>query len=261
MADAVADPEGPNNRTASFAPAAGQNFAETTAKASRATRLSSPEVSPNMSRSSNPWRPGPQTETGLFTRGVSGYHRLAMSEMSRSYVIGLGANLGDRLATLCSALVALGQCGLLRAVSAIYESAPVGPAQPDFLNAAVLLESMLGPQALLADLLGIERAHGRERRERWGPRTLDLDLLCAGELVLDEPGLSLPHLELPSRAFALMPLLDVLPEARDPRSGATYAQHLAGLERHDVRRLETPPGWRVPDRFVSLQGERNTSAV
>lgn len=184
-----------------------------------------------------------------------------MSAAPRSYVIGLGANLGDRPATFCSALAALGQYGALRAVSAVYETAPVGPAQPNFLNAAVLLESMLSPQALLAELLGIERAHGRERLERWGPRTLDLDLLCAGDLVLDEPGLNLPHPELPSRAFALMPLLDVLPGARDARSGAPYAQHLAGLERHDVRRLETPAGWRVPNGFVSLQGERNTSAV
>lgn len=184
-----------------------------------------------------------------------------MSEVSRHYVIGLGTNLGDRLATLRSALAALGRCGSLRAVSAVYETAPVGPAQPDFLNAAVLLESMLSPQALLAELLAIERAHGRERRERWGPRTLDLDLLCAGELVLDEPGLSLPHPQLPCRAFALMPLLDVLPEGRDARSGASYAKHLAGLERHEVRRIETPAGWHVPEAFVSLQGERNTSAV
>jgi 2-amino-4-hydroxy-6-hydroxymethyldihydropteridine diphosphokinase len=184
-----------------------------------------------------------------------------MSEVSRRYVIGLGANLGDRLATLCSAVAALGEHGMVQAVSAVYETAPIGPAQPDFLNAAVLLESMLTPQALLAELLSIERSHGRERRERWGPRTLDLDLLCADDLVLDEPGLSLPHPQLPLRAFALMPLLDVAPEARDARSGTTYAEHLAKLDRHDVRRLETPDGWSAPAGSASLQGERNTSAV
>jgi 2-amino-4-hydroxy-6-hydroxymethyldihydropteridine diphosphokinase len=184
-----------------------------------------------------------------------------MSERSRRYVIGLGANLGDRRATLCSALAALGQHGAVRAVSHVYETAPVGPAQPDFLNAAVLLESLLSPQALLAELLDIERRHGRERRERWGPRTLDLDLLCAEELVLDEPGLSLPHPQLPHRAFALMPLLDVVPGARDARTGTAYAEHLARLERHDVHRLETPDGWSTPGGLVSLQGERNTSAV
>jgi 2-amino-4-hydroxy-6-hydroxymethyldihydropteridine diphosphokinase len=184
-----------------------------------------------------------------------------MSEVSRRYVIGLGANLGDRLATLCSALAAIGQCGVVRAVSAIYETAPVGPVQPDFLNAAVLLESMLSPRELLAELLGIERSHGRERRERWGPRTLDLDLLCADDLVLEEPGLSLPHPQLPRRAFALMPLLDVVPEARDARSGTTYAEQLATLECHDVRRLETPNGWCTPAVSPGLQGERNTSAV
>jgi 2-amino-4-hydroxy-6-hydroxymethyldihydropteridine diphosphokinase len=184
-----------------------------------------------------------------------------MSDVARRYVIGLGANLGDRRATLCSALTALGQHGRVRGISAVYETAPVGPAQPDFLNAAVLLESRLSPQALLAELLGIERRHGRERRERWGPRTLDLDLLCADELVLDEPGLSLPHPQLPLRAFALMPLLDVVPGARDARTGMAYAEHLARLERHDVRRLETPDGWCAPAALASLQAERNTSAV
>jgi 2-amino-4-hydroxy-6-hydroxymethyldihydropteridine diphosphokinase len=184
-----------------------------------------------------------------------------MSELQRTYVIGLGANLGDRLATLRSAIVALGRCGTLRAVSAVYETAPLGPPQPDYLNAAVLFESGLGPRALLGELLGIERAHGRERVERWGPRTLDLDLLCAGDLVLDEPGLSLPHPELPRRAFALLPLLDVAPDARDPRSGSSYAQHLAALDRLGVRRLETPTGRGAAEEWVSLQAEWNTSGV
>jgi 2-amino-4-hydroxy-6-hydroxymethyldihydropteridine diphosphokinase len=184
-----------------------------------------------------------------------------MSESQRRYVIGLGANLGDRLQTLTSAVQSLSRLGTIVAVSGVYETAPVGPPQPDYLNGAVLLESQLEPHALLEELLAIERAQGRERVERWGPRTLDLDLLCAGDLMVDEPDLTLPHPELPGRAFALMPLLDVAPEARDPRSGRRYAELLAELEVRDVRRLESPVDWSRPASLGSLQGERNTSRV
>src|SRR5690349_9604716 len=119
-----------------------------------------------------------------------------MSDERRQYVIGLGANLGDRLSTLKSAVSALAGIGSIRAVSHLYETAAVGPPQPDYLNAAVLLESSLEPTALLGELLAIERAHGRQRRERWGARTLDLDLLYSPELRLSEPDLTLPHPEL-----------------------------------------------------------------
>jgi 2-amino-4-hydroxy-6-hydroxymethyldihydropteridine diphosphokinase len=182
----------------------------------------------------------------------------ALTDVPRRYVIGLGANLGDRLHTLESAVMALRRVGAVQAVSAVYETAPVGPAQPDYLNAAVLLESTLEPAALLRELLAIERAHGRRRQERWGPRTLDLDLLCAGDLMLSEPGLTLPHPELVHRAFALRPLLDVAPEARDPSSQLPYVELLARLPVGDVRRLETPPSWGRPDSLDSLQAERNT---
>lgn len=184
-----------------------------------------------------------------------------MTDAAYSYVIGLGANLGERLQTLESALAALGRLGAIRAISAIYESEALGPPQPDYLNAAVLLESALEPRPLLDELLSIERAHGRERLQRWGPRTLDLDLLYAADLVVDQPGLTIPHPELGRRAFALLPLLDVTPDARDPRSGSRYAELLGRLEVSEVRRLQTPPGWSRPESHVSLQGERNTSRV
>ena len=161
----------------------------------------------------------------------------------RPYIIGLGANLGDRRGTLKSAVLALKRCGTVRAVSALYESAAVGPPQPDYLNAAVLLESLLAPTELLEQLLAIERAHGRERRERWGPRTLDLDLLHSPDLVLVEPGLTLPHPELTRRAFALAPLADVAPEARDPRSGARYVDLLRALAEPGLRLVETAATW------------------
>jgi 2-amino-4-hydroxy-6-hydroxymethyldihydropteridine diphosphokinase len=159
------------------------------------------------------------------------------------YVVGLGANLGDRRAALQSAVLALAALGWVRQLSDLYETAAVGPAQPDYLNAAVLLESGLPPGASMAALLEIERDHGRERRERWGPRTLDLYLLCSPGLVREEPGLTLPHPEVGRRAFALVPLLDVLPDARDARSGVGYRELLAGLESASVRRVETRSSW------------------
>lgn len=164
-------------------------------------------------------------------------------DVCRSYVIGLGANLGDRLATLQSARVGLARLGQVRGISALYETAAVGPPQPDYLNAAVLLESGLAPLELLAQLLDVERQHGRERRERWGPRTLDLDLLFSPGLVLTEPTLKVPHPELARRVFALAPLLDVAPEALDPLTGERYADLIQTLGEQGVHRLETPEGW------------------
>jgi 2-amino-4-hydroxy-6-hydroxymethyldihydropteridine diphosphokinase len=131
-------------------------------------------------------------------------------------IVGLGANLGEPRATFESAIAALGATeGVsVRARSALYRTAPVGPPQPEFLNAALRLDAALGPEALLDVLLGVERAHGRDRtRElRWGPRTLDLDLLFIFGQSLSSERLVVPHRELRSRAFALAPLLDVAPE-------------------------------------------------
>lgn len=166
-----------------------------------------------------------------------------MPDDLRRYVIGLGANLGDRLLTLRSAVHGLAQHGTVLAVSGLYETDPIGPAQPDFLNAAILLASELAPVPLLETLLSLERAHGRERRERWGARTLDLDLLFSPGLVLSTPQLTLPHPELTRRAFALVPLLDVAQEARDPISGEPYSELLARLPRGGVRRFETGANW------------------
>jgi 2-amino-4-hydroxy-6-hydroxymethyldihydropteridine diphosphokinase len=167
-------------------------------------------------------------------------------DLSRQYVIGLGANLADRVTALKSAVLALGAHGRVRSVSHLYESAAVGPPQPDYLNAAVLLESGLAPKQLLQELLLIERAHGRERRERWGPRTLDLDLLHSPDLVVSDPDLTLPHPELTKRAFALAPLVDVAPEARDPHSGQSYSDLLVAVGDQGVRRIETCATWLGP---------------
>ena len=137
-------------------------------------------------------------------------------------LVGLGGNVGDSLDTLRKALRdldGLAHTRLLHA-SRMYRTPAWGVTrQADFINAAALLETTLEPRALLDGLLGIERINGRERRERWGPRILDLDLLLYGDSVIDEPGLHVPHPHLHERAFALLPLLDVDPEVTIPGRG------------------------------------------
>ena len=145
--------------------------------------------------------------------------------MTRAYV-GVGANLGDREATIRAALDALP--GVV-AVSALREPDPVGVVdQPLFLNGAAALETELAARELLETLLAVERELGRERGERWGPRTIDLDLLLYGDETIDEPGLTVPHPRLHERRFALEPLLDLDSELTIPGRGRV-ADLLAGL--------------------------------
>lgn len=154
-------------------------------------------------------------------------------------VIGLGSNLGDRARTLEGAVAAIAELGALRAVSSVYETAPVGPPQPEYLNAAVRLETELLPERLLDELLEIERRAGRERRVRWGARTLDLDILWISGMVVETSRLTVPHSELSARAFALVPLLEVAPEATDPRTGTRYSDVLTRLGGPVLRRTGT----------------------
>jgi 2-amino-4-hydroxy-6-hydroxymethyldihydropteridine diphosphokinase len=139
--------------------------------------------------------------------------------VTRAYV-GIGANLGDRRATLERAVELLDQQRDVDvvAVSSLRETEPWGPVpQPPFLNGAVAVETILSARALLGVLLDVERALGRIREgERWGPRTIDLDLLLFGDEVVDEPGLRVPHPRLPERAFALEPLAELDPELELP---------------------------------------------
>ena len=131
--------------------------------------------------------------------------------------IGLGSNLGDREATIGAALAALPG---VASVSELRETDPVGVLeQPPFLNGAARLETELSAQQLLETLLAVERELGRARRERWGPRTIDLDLLLYGDETIDEPGLTVPHPRLHERRFALEPLLDLDPELEIPGRG------------------------------------------
>lgn len=128
--------------------------------------------------------------------------------------LGLGSNVGDRLAHLQGAVdrLAATEGILVVAVSNVYETAPVGgPPQPDHLNAVVAVDTVLGPYELLAAAQECERAAHRVRRERWGPRTLDVDVLVYDDLRLDDPVLTLPHPRMHERGFVLVPLADVAP--------------------------------------------------
>lgn len=129
--------------------------------------------------------------------------------------IGLGANLDDPVARLNEALRWLEALDTTRIldVSPFYRTTPVGPQdQPDFINAVARLETSLAPLALLDALQACELRAGRVRSRHWGPRTLDLDLLLYGDLVLDEPRLLVPHPRIGERAFVLVPLHDVSPD-------------------------------------------------
>ena len=144
------------------------------------------------------------------------------SEWVLAYVA-LGCNLGDRKANLNSAVQALyahSECQQIR-VSSFYETEPMGPAdQPDYMNGVLGMQTRLAPLALLDTLQAIEQDHGRVRDgRRWGPRTLDLDLLLYGESIINTPRLTVPHPGIAERSFVLIPLLEIAPELVIPELG------------------------------------------
>lgn len=168
--------------------------------------------------------------------------------MSACVAIGLGANLGEPDAALRDAVDAIDALPTTRVLltSHLYATTPIGgpPDQPEYTNAAVLVETSLAPSALLRELLRIEHDAGRVRTEHHGPRTLDLDVLWWEGRVIDEPDLQVPHPRLMERRFALEPLFEVLPEP-------AFAEAAAALPDQGVRRLgplsDATIGSNVPD--------------
>lgn len=156
---------------------------------------------------------------------------------SRRAALALGSNQGNRLATLQGAVDALAKTGGvdIAAVSGVFETDPVGgPQQPDFLNAVVVVVTSLSARELLVRANEIEEQYGRVRAERWGPRTLDVDVLVVGDEVVDEPDLVVPHPRAGERAFVLVPWLDADSGATLPGRGPVV-DLLAGLDATGVR--------------------------
>ena len=165
-----------------------------------------------------------------------------MNDKARAF-IGAGANLGEPIRQIRQAQEQLGKAPGVKflATSSFYRTQPMGPVeQPPFVNAVFSLEPEIGPHDLLSLLLDIEGRMGRVRKERWGPRVIDLDLLFYGEMVIGEEGLDVPHPRLHERRFVLAPLAEVAPDFIHPVLKKTVSELLAELPAVDfwVEKLE-----------------------
>lgn len=149
------------------------------------------------------------------------------------YAVALGSNQGDRVGQLRGAIDAMSGLGTVAAVSRLYETEPIGgPEQAPFLNAVAIVDTSLPPSELLGRLQAIEDHHGREREVRWGPRTLDLDIVAVDGGPVDQAGLQIPHPRAAERRFVLQPLVDVWPEA--DLGGVTAAEALRRVSDQEV---------------------------
>jgi 2-amino-4-hydroxy-6-hydroxymethyldihydropteridine diphosphokinase len=197
--------------------------------------------------------------------------------VSERVLLGLGSNVGDRLETLTSAIYALDDVDglVVEDVSGVYETPPWPPPgqpgavdQEPYLNLVVRAVTSLDPHDLLAELQLIEAAYGRDRasEQRWGPRTIDIDVLLHGEREIDTPDLVVPHPRLAERAFVLVPLLEVLPGGAlpDGRRLTSLVAALAPLEDIELvvrldevpgRRIERPPGPSAPGAYLAGAGD------
>lgn len=160
-------------------------------------------------------------------------------QASNLVAIALGSNLGDSRTILMAAIDQLSQDPKikLQATSHWYQTAAVGPPQPDYLNGCVSILTTYSPEVLLEKLLAIESQFGRVRRERWGPRTLDLDVLLFGQSVIQTPTLTVPHPYLHERAFVLAPLAEICPGWNHPVLKQTIAELAKAVDYTGVHRL------------------------
>lgn len=142
------------------------------------------------------------------------------AELQIRAAIALGSNLGESLSTLENAIQTLAETNNITLIShsSWYSTKPVGPPQPDYLNGCALLKVELNPEKLLETLLLVEQKFGRVRKEHWGARTLDLDLILYEDLILDTPNLQIPHPRMRERAFVLVPLAEIAPNWIEPVS-------------------------------------------
>ncbi len=158
-----------------------------------------------------------------------------MGVMGSTVFLALGSNLGDKLESLRSSLRMLRESGCkVTGVSSLYLTKPVGVTkQPDFLNAVVRIDTLYGPKALLGLCQMIELRLGRERTIRWGPRVIDIDIILYDDVSMDEPGLTIPHPRMLERAFVMIPLAEIAPDA-EVSPGVTAADAAASMDSRGV---------------------------
>lgn len=150
--------------------------------------------------------------------------------------ISLGSNLGESPIILEKALQTLEQTSviIIEKISSWYETLPVGPAQPNYINGCAIIQTQLSPQNLLTTLLEIETKFGRIRAERWGARTLDLDLILYENLIFNTPQLQIPHPRMKERAFVLLPLAEIAPNWIEPVTGKTITELLKEIDKSGI---------------------------
>jgi 2-amino-4-hydroxy-6-hydroxymethyldihydropteridine diphosphokinase len=168
--------------------------------------------------------------------------------MVNAAYLSLGSNIGDRKGNLLTAIGQLAKLGYIAALSSFYETEPVEfTEQPWFLNCVIALETESSPQDLLAHSLAIEQSMGRHRREKKGPRNIDLDILLFGDLILESAELTIPHPSMHERRFVLEPLAQIAPEVRHPLLNQTILQLRDALASgQEVRRVERIQNLRDP---------------
>ncbi|MGQ9571612.1 MAG: 2-amino-4-hydroxy-6-hydroxymethyldihydropteridine diphosphokinase [Dehalococcoidia bacterium] len=180
-----------------------------------------------------------------------------MPSLGATVYLGLGANMGDRLANLRAALRRLQTLARLEEVSSLYETEPQGVTdQPPFLNAVCRVTTGLEPPALLRFLQNLEHELGRQPGgQRWGPRPIDLDILLYDDRLVDTPELEIPHPRLAERAFVLAPLCELAPQFRHPLLGKTMKELLAAVSTKGAKKIARK-GW---EKSAKTRGERGRS--